>query len=116
MNMNREGNLLTPALSSTSVWRRGRWNGVRGFWGSMREMLRGILSLKEGWRRSKGSVGETPTDAVGTTALPKKSLRSGVRPSQTQSNPVKPQWEVWLRFEQTTVDAKLVPFLAQWLT
>jgi len=35
MNMNRKGNLLTPTLSSTSVWRRGRWNGARGFWGSM---------------------------------------------------------------------------------
>jgi len=24
MNMKRKGNLLTPTLSSTSVWRRGR--------------------------------------------------------------------------------------------
>jgi homoserine O-acetyltransferase/O-succinyltransferase len=45
MNMHREGNLLTPTLSSTSVWRRGRWDSARGFWGSMREILRGILSL-----------------------------------------------------------------------
>jgi hypothetical protein len=48
MNMNREGNLLTPALSSTSVWRRGRWNGARGFWGSLREILRRILSPRRG--------------------------------------------------------------------
>jgi hypothetical protein len=59
MNMNRKGNLLTPALCSTSVWRRGRWNGVRGFWGSMREIVRGILSR----RRGDGSTmcGENPT-------------------------------------------------------
>jgi hypothetical protein len=44
MNSNQERNLLTPALSSTSVWRRGRCNGARGFWGSMREILRRILS------------------------------------------------------------------------
>jgi hypothetical protein len=47
-NMNRKGNLLTPTLSSTSVWRRGRWNGACGFWRSMREILRPILFPRRG--------------------------------------------------------------------
>jgi hypothetical protein len=45
MNSNQETYLLTPALSSRSVWRRGRWNGAHSFWGSMLELLRGNLSL-----------------------------------------------------------------------
>ena len=36
--------LLSPALSSTSMWRRGGWNDARGFMGSMRECFRGNLS------------------------------------------------------------------------
>jgi hypothetical protein len=59
MNMNRKGNLLTPALSSTSAWRRGRWNGACGFWGSMREIVRGILSRRRGDRSM--TRGENPT-------------------------------------------------------
>jgi hypothetical protein len=41
----RDGSLLTPALSSTSVWRRGRWGLGRGFTDSMRELVLEILSL-----------------------------------------------------------------------
>ncbi len=47
LNMNREGSLLTPTLSSTSVWRRGRWNAP-GSRGSMRGILRRILSPGRG--------------------------------------------------------------------
>jgi hypothetical protein len=41
----RERDLLTPALSSTSVWRRGRWRDACGFMGSMREFCLGILTI-----------------------------------------------------------------------
>jgi len=41
----------------------------------MSEILRRNLSLKQGWGRSEDSVGETPTDAVETTALPKNLLK-----------------------------------------
>jgi hypothetical protein len=35
MNLNRKGSFLTPTLSSTSVWRRGRWNNSNWFMGSV---------------------------------------------------------------------------------
>jgi hypothetical protein len=54
MNLKRERNLLTPALSSTSVWRRGGWNGAYGFVGSMREILREILSPRS---RERAGIG-----------------------------------------------------------
>jgi hypothetical protein len=55
MNSNREGNLLTPALSSTSVWRRGRWNGVSGFMDPLRfdaTRTTGPLERRRGLGRS----------------------------------------------------------------
>src|SRR5579872_732409 len=40
------GNLLTPALSSTKAWRRGRGNDVRGVQGFNARFFRGILTPK----------------------------------------------------------------------
>jgi len=45
MNPHRKRSLLSPTLSSTSLWRRGRRNDAHGFMGSMRECLRGNLSM-----------------------------------------------------------------------
>jgi len=53
MNLIREGNLLSLVLSSTSVWRRGRWNGAQRFRGSIREVIRGILTLRRGQHRRR---------------------------------------------------------------
>ena len=44
MNPHRKRNLLSPTLSSTSMWRRGGWNGAHGLMGSMCECFRGNLS------------------------------------------------------------------------
>jgi hypothetical protein len=44
MNPVRDGSLLTPALSSTSMWKRGRGNLTRRFVDSMRELVWEVLS------------------------------------------------------------------------
>src|SRR5580693_9433311 len=59
------GGLLSPALSSTSVWRRGRWNGVRGF--------NARTFVPRNSRRAQGvsdaGRGARPGDYLGSTTL-----------------------------------------------
>ena len=74
----KSGNLLSPALSSTSVWRRGRIHAEV----SLHEpavawplnhwrCACGLTRHLDLFRRNE-SVGETPTEATGTVALPGK--------------------------------------------
>jgi hypothetical protein len=44
------------------------------------------LTQKVGWGWMKDSAGETPTDAVGTTALPSQTQSRRIKPNQTKSN------------------------------
>jgi hypothetical protein len=94
INMNRKGNPLTPTLSSTSVWRRGRWNNAHGFWGSMRGILRRILSPRRGDKPTPRRANQTKSNLRGegkwTVVSGQWQTGSGRGTSQTQSNPVKP--------------------------
>ena len=92
MNAHRERGLLTPTLSSPSMWKRGRWNGARWFLGSMREILRRILSQEGTIQRLAGRIRPYPT---------KSNLRDGaqgesdqIRPNQTSCGRASAQWPV----------------------
>jgi hypothetical protein len=78
----RERGLLSPTLSSTSVWRRGRWSDAHGFMGSMRDLFRGILSSRKG--NGPTARWENPTKS--NQIQPAGSEYGPVKPNQTQSN------------------------------
>src|ERR1700683_665039 len=54
----RKRSLLSPALSSTSMWRRGRWNNAKGSWVQYANVLWEIpTGLRPPSPRAAGSNG-----------------------------------------------------------
>jgi hypothetical protein len=134
MNMN----LLTPTLSSTSVWRRGRWNGARGLWGTMREILRGILSTNMNrkwnlltptlsstsvWRRGRwngargfwGSMGEILRRMLSPAEGTEQGGAGRIKPNQTCG---RKQWTVasgqWPVTSNQTCEGGVGPVASGW--
>jgi hypothetical protein len=96
----RVENLLTPTLSSTSVWRRGRRRRTFPFMGQPCSYGRKLAcqwgrgEVASGWWRKRGKTVRSnpvkPSQTQSNPVKPSQTQSNPVKPSQTQSNPVKP--------------------------